>query len=360
MSDKIELFVHTPFRSDTQDGSRNSTSLGMQVMLINGSCRQRFLLLGDLEHEQVEAFFERSAKENSDRLDWDFLLAPHHGSRCAIRRQDGDKWVDADAYIYLEDRHADGAAVIVSSRSFADVTGDDTNPPHKDAREAYERMVGKSKVWWTADAATGSGSEPITVIVEEGRCGERRTSKRNGGRRWRASRCQPERASGRVTSGPVPATASSHSGGPPLERRTRRHPSRLRAGPGSPRLRPRCQHGWTGPITVPSAGGGEEEAGTARAARRLSVLVAACLPCPPARRLRLAPAAAGAVCLWRREDALDRPWETVDGLSAGFGCGMSGRGTAGPVMRATSTSSASSPTTPTTACHLRCTIRTDR
>ena len=62
MSDKIELFVHTPFRSDTDEGSRNSTSLGLQVTLINGTCRKRFLLLGDLEYQQVEAFFERSAK----------------------------------------------------------------------------------------------------------------------------------------------------------------------------------------------------------------------------------------------------------------------------------------------------------
>lgn len=176
MSDKIELFVHTPFRSDTDEGSRNSTSLGLQVTLINGTCRKRFLLLGDLEYQQVEAFFERSAKINADRLDWDFLLGPHHGSRNAIRRQDGDKWVDADAYTCLRDHMADGAVVIISSRSFEDITGDDTNPPHKDARDAYERMVGKTNVWWTADVATGTDSEPITVIVEEGRCGERTTS----------------------------------------------------------------------------------------------------------------------------------------------------------------------------------------
>jgi hypothetical protein len=56
MSDKIELFVHTPFQADTDDGSRNSTSLGLQVTLVNGTCRQRFLLLGDLEYEQIEAF----------------------------------------------------------------------------------------------------------------------------------------------------------------------------------------------------------------------------------------------------------------------------------------------------------------
>jgi beta-lactamase superfamily II metal-dependent hydrolase len=176
MSDKIELFVHTPFRSDTEDGSRNSSSLGLQVTLIDGTCRVRFLLLGDLEYQQIEAFVERSAEKNADRLWWDFLLAPHHGSRNAIRRQDDGEWVEADAYAYLDSYRADGAVVVVSSRSFEDITGDDTNPPHEDAREAYERMAGEASVWWTADVATGTGSDPVTVTVEEGRCGERRTS----------------------------------------------------------------------------------------------------------------------------------------------------------------------------------------
>lgn len=173
MSDKIELFVHTPFQADTDDGSRNSTSLGLQVTLINGTCRQRFLLLGDLEYEQVEAFFERSMQKNADRLEWDFLLAPHHGSRNAIRCQDGDKWVDAVAYKYLTDYRAKSSVIIVSSRSFKEISGGDTNPPHQDARDAYERMVGKANVWWTADVATGTESDPITVVAEEGRCGER-------------------------------------------------------------------------------------------------------------------------------------------------------------------------------------------
>jgi hypothetical protein len=66
--------------------------------------------------------------------------------------------------------------VVVSSRSFDEITGDDTNPPHEDAKDAYERMVGKANVWWTADVASGTDSDPITVTVQEARCGERRVS----------------------------------------------------------------------------------------------------------------------------------------------------------------------------------------
>ena len=90
-SEAVEVFVHTPFRSDNEDGSRNSSSLGVQLVLRGGACERRFLLLGDLEYQQIEAFVEKSvAKGNDNRLRWDVLLTPHHGSINAVRRRDGD------------------------------------------------------------------------------------------------------------------------------------------------------------------------------------------------------------------------------------------------------------------------------
>ena len=173
LSDKIELFVHTPFKDDCDDGSRNSSTLGLQITLIDGDDKARFLLLGDLEYEQIEAFYDRSAAKNADRLEWDLLLAPHHCSRNAICRQDGDVWVDADAYTDLKDSAAAHAVVVVSSRSFDDIKGKDTNPPHEDARTAYERMVGKENVCWTADNAKGTDSDPVTFTVTEGTLSEK-------------------------------------------------------------------------------------------------------------------------------------------------------------------------------------------
>jgi hypothetical protein len=73
---------------------------------------------------------------------------------------------------------------------------------------------------------------------------------------------------------------------------------------------------WTGPITVPSAGGEQEE-------RRYKLVLPDDFPFSwPTVYLEHPPAVYdwhlqppdGQLCLWRREDTRDRPWETVEGL----------------------------------------------
>jgi beta-lactamase superfamily II metal-dependent hydrolase len=173
LSDKVEVFIHTPFRDDTQDGSRNSSSLGMQLTLKASQCEKRFLLLGDLEDQQIEAFFDKSEERgNEERLEWDVLLAPHHCSRNAVRRQDGDRWVDGDAAEDFESYAADGARVVASCRAFEEASDQDTDPPHEDARAVYEHIVGKEAFVCTADYAKGSDSEPLTIAVTEDECGQ--------------------------------------------------------------------------------------------------------------------------------------------------------------------------------------------
>lgn len=168
-SDDIEVFVHTPFRSDTEDGSRNSSSLGVQIQFMSGhAAGKRLLLLGDLEYMQIEAFVDKTERSgNDDRLWWDLLLAPHHCSRNAVRRKDGDDWVDADAADDLRRYAADGAVVVVSARSFDDISDDDTDPPHDDARDVYKSMVGDDAICYTSDYANGSQSDPLTVSWDE-------------------------------------------------------------------------------------------------------------------------------------------------------------------------------------------------
>jgi beta-lactamase superfamily II metal-dependent hydrolase len=168
VSEVAEFFVHTPFRDDTGDGSRNSSSLGLHVTLKNGDSTIRLLLLGDLEHKQIEAFYDVSVAENPDRLEWDLLLAPHHASRHAIRHMVGDDWENADSYEDLKGDAADGGVVVVSSRSFDEISDTDSNPPHTDAKKAYEGMVGAENVHWAYEYAKGSDSEPMTFTFEEG------------------------------------------------------------------------------------------------------------------------------------------------------------------------------------------------
>ena len=172
----VEIFIHTPFRSDTEDGSRNSSSLGLQVTLHAGDCSKSFLMLGDLEYQQVEAFVDRSKAAHAEQLEWDFLLAPHHCSRNAIRYKSGEGWEDARALADLAAGARNGARVVVSSRSFDSKSEDDTDPPHEDARDAYTGIVGKGNVLMTADYENGSDSDPITIAVDDDACGELRAT----------------------------------------------------------------------------------------------------------------------------------------------------------------------------------------
>ncbi len=178
-SDLIEVFIHTPFREPDGDDDRNSSSLGMRVTLKDADCEKRFLILGDLDHKKVEAFVQKTiARGNEDYLPWDFLLAPHHGSRKAIMKEEGDSWVKAEAYFSLEEHMGDGAQIIISARSLDDISDGNSDPPHEDAIRAYKDMAGKDNVVLTADYAKGNDSEPITIEVTSAACGERRESKR--------------------------------------------------------------------------------------------------------------------------------------------------------------------------------------
>lgn len=197
-SDDVTVFVHTPFRSDTEGGSRNSSSLGIQVELrSDGETGQRLLLLGDLEYEQIEAFVTKTEDAgNEEYLWWDLLLAPHHCSRNAIRRKDGEDWVDAQAAEDLRRYAADDAAVVVSARSFDDISDDDTDPPHADASDVYEAMVGADAVSYTSDYADGSDSDPLVVTWDDDGAVEVGESNAHRAARWRSV-------------GTVPATATA-------------------------------------------------------------------------------------------------------------------------------------------------------
>ena len=183
-SDVIDVFVHTPFHEPEGDDSRNSSCLGLRVTLKDGNCERRFLLLGDLDYKKIEAFVEKSeSRDNEDKLPWEFLLAPHHGSRNAIMKQDENgKWVKAQAYYDLERYMCEDAVIIVSSRSLDSVSDNDTDPPHEDALARYREMAGEDNVMLTAEYANGNGSEPITIEVSSESCGECRESKAA----WRA------------------------------------------------------------------------------------------------------------------------------------------------------------------------------
>jgi hypothetical protein len=93
-------------------------------------------------------------------------------SRNAVRRKEGEAWVDADAAAHLKNYAAEDALVVASSRAIADIGPDDTDPPHEDAQKVYVGIVGKSGFHSTCEYEEGSDSDPLTIIVAEGECGQ--------------------------------------------------------------------------------------------------------------------------------------------------------------------------------------------
>ena len=59
-----------------------------------------------------------------------------------------------------------------AAHALEDVSGNDTDPPHVDAKKAYASMVGNDNVLLTSDYAAGSGSDPLTIEVGDGVCGQ--------------------------------------------------------------------------------------------------------------------------------------------------------------------------------------------
>lgn len=166
LSGSFRAFIHAPFKEDAAGDERNETSLAMQVTLTAVDCELRFMLLGDLGAATLRKIIERSEyNDNADKLEWDVLLAPHHGSHHAMYEcVNGHHTLDEDVLDGLEAYARPGATVVMSCREFNTT---DAGPPHQDARNHYEDIVGAERVITTCEHAPN----PVVFSVGGGSCG---------------------------------------------------------------------------------------------------------------------------------------------------------------------------------------------
>lgn len=82
--DQFRAFIHAPFADDSY-GDRNDCSLAFQVSLSNADGIGKALFLGDLKYPILKRIFDVSETED---LEWNVLLAPHHCSKSAMYWQD--------------------------------------------------------------------------------------------------------------------------------------------------------------------------------------------------------------------------------------------------------------------------------
>ena len=141
----VEFFAHSPFASRLDDGTlvdRNRDSIVVQATF---SCRvteTKVILGSDVDHEALSQIVNVTKRNrNESRLEWDIFKLPHHCSYLSLGPDKGkDKTEPVPEVRWLfEEQGKHGSIVVSSSRPIP--SGEEVQPPHKQAAAYYRDMV---------------------------------------------------------------------------------------------------------------------------------------------------------------------------------------------------------------------------
>ncbi|WP_018990859.1 ComEC/Rec2 family competence protein [Aromatoleum toluclasticum] len=175
--DQVEFFCHSPFiaHCDGEDVIRNSAALVFNVRLRAGTSRYDYLEVGDAAWEDLEDIVRTTkTHKNDDRLEWDIFNIPHHCSYLALSDEKGDKeTVPQPEVKELLLCGKQDAYIVSCSKPVPDERAayEQTQPPHIQARKAYERYlkeVGGRKFLVTMEEPNSTKPEPIVFEVTSG------------------------------------------------------------------------------------------------------------------------------------------------------------------------------------------------
>lgn len=166
----FEAFIHAPFKDD-QEGSRNNTSLSLNVVIFEGKNYAQFFFFGDREYETIKRIFETTEKndQNTPYLYWNVMLSAHHCSKAVMywRGEDEkDETFRQDIMDYFAKYSREGKGCIVSS-SLSDFSDEENkNPPHKKARKRYEKIVKVGRFICTHEYPRVQYPEPLVFTID--------------------------------------------------------------------------------------------------------------------------------------------------------------------------------------------------
>lgn len=175
--DKVEFFCHSPFiaHCDGKDVIRNSAALVFNVRFFAGTSRYDYLEVGDAAWEDLEDIVQTTkAHNNDDRLEWDLFNIPHHCSYLALSDEKGDRETEPKPKVKELLLYGKSESYIVScSKPVPDERAayEQTQPPHIQARKAYERylkLVDGRKFLVTMEEPNSTKPEPIVFEVTSG------------------------------------------------------------------------------------------------------------------------------------------------------------------------------------------------
>ncbi|MBD5401303.1 hypothetical protein HDR58_00680 [bacterium] len=144
LGNEISIFTHAPFSEDADvTDDRNEPSIVLQISLNNLIRNTNLLITGDTPYNILDKIVERSeGNGNADYLKWDLYDIPHHCSHTGLSAQKGDKITEPSENVkqLLGKYGQQNAFLVASCRAFSDINGDDdTQPPHLQAKKAYQK-----------------------------------------------------------------------------------------------------------------------------------------------------------------------------------------------------------------------------
>ena len=170
LSNDFCAFIHAPFKDD-QAKDKNNTSLSLNVVLYEGKKYAQFFFFGDREYPTIKRIFQTTEKndKNSGYLGWHVMLCSHHCSKSIMYWQDEGEDKETfkkDIMDYFEKYTRENAGYIVSSSHSKFTDGEGDNPPHRKARNCYEKIISTGRFICTHEYPNKKNPIPLVFTVD--------------------------------------------------------------------------------------------------------------------------------------------------------------------------------------------------
>lgn len=169
----VEFFVHSPFASRQDDGTfadRNTCSLVMQVVCEVLGRKTKVILPADTTHEVwTEIVGITRFHGRDERLEWDVFKLPHHCSYLVLGPDKGtDKTEPVEAVRWIFEEQGQLGAIVVSTSDPIPTSGDDDQPPHRQAANYYRDTRRENGTFLvTMEHPKPSAPEPLVITIDQ-------------------------------------------------------------------------------------------------------------------------------------------------------------------------------------------------
>jgi hypothetical protein len=147
LSEGVEFFVHSPFAKYLDGGrveDRNSDALIFQATFLAGGQETKLIMSADAPYDVLADVVTITRRRGNDvRLESDVFKLPHHCSYTSLGPDKGkDKTKPVPEVAWLFETQSQDHCIIVSPSWAIPTSGDDDQPPHRQAAAYYRDVVG--------------------------------------------------------------------------------------------------------------------------------------------------------------------------------------------------------------------------